>query len=167
MRLIVIAITCLLSISIQAQQARKISWKDLRPMPVEMERISPQKQLWHDMNSLLDESGPAALQSEADAPVIAEMDKQYVRIPGYIVPLEMDDDNRTREFFLVPFLGACIHVPPPPSNQIILVRSEAGVLMDSLWQPFWLQGTLRVERASNELAAAGYQMDADVIELYR
>ncbi len=156
-----ICVFCLLvACNSHAEEARKITWKDLRPaqQALIMEPIHA---------SLDDESAPAALQLEPNAPVVTEFDGQYVRIPGYIVPLEFDDDDRTREFFLVPYMGACIHVPPPPSNQIIWVTTEAGVALNSLWQPFWLEGRLKVESDSNELASVGYKMEADSVEIYR
>ena len=39
----------------------------------------------------------------------------YIRMPGFIIPLELDADG-VIEFVLVPYVGACIHVPPPPPN---------------------------------------------------
>lgn len=70
------------------------------------------------------------------------------------------------EFLLVPYFGACIHVPPPPSNQIVHATSELGVRVDELYQPYWIEGPLKVEPASSELAEAGYRMVAQTIELY-
>jgi len=66
----------------------------------------------------------------------------------------------------VPYFGACIHVPPPPSNQIVHVTSELGVLLDALYQPFWVEGPLKTEHVSSELAEVGYQMEADKIYAY-
>jgi hypothetical protein len=54
------------------------------------------------------------------------LDGQNIRLPGYIVPLEVSEEGRTTEFLLVPYFGACIHVPPPPSNQIVHVKSESA-----------------------------------------
>ena len=81
-------------------------------------------------------------------------------------PLDIDEQNRVSEFLLVPFFGACIHVPPPPSNQIVHVRSELGVMLNDLYQPFWIEGALSVESIDSELAQAGYQMHAEKIYPY-
>ena len=51
--------------------------------------------------------------------VVPEMNGKAIRIPGFIVPLEFNDDKTVSQFFLVPFFGACIHVPPPPPNKVI------------------------------------------------
>jgi hypothetical protein len=47
------------------------------------------------------------------------------RVPGYMIPLE-DNLEEVTEFLLVPYPGACIHVPPPPPNQIVHVIMEGG-----------------------------------------
>ncbi|HCP53980.1 MAG TPA: DUF3299 domain-containing protein, partial [Pseudomonas sp.] len=65
-----------------------------------------------------------------------------------------------------PYFGACIHVPPPPPNQIVMVRSQKPVKMESLYQPFWIEGKVKVESASSEIADAGYQLQASKIYPY-
>ena len=100
------------------------------------------------------------------APVVQSLDGQHIRLPGYIVPLEVSESGRTIEFLLVPYFGACIHVPPPPSNQIVHVKSEVGVKLDELYQPYWIEGKMQVKPSSSELADAGYQMDAEKIYIY-
>jgi hypothetical protein len=124
----------------------------------------------HDLSTMGDalsaESAPAAKQDLPNAPVVQSLDGQTIRLPGYIVPLEVNEEGRTTDFLLVPYFGACIHVPPPPSNQIVHVKSELGVKLDELYQPYWVEGPLQVKASSSELADAGYQMDADKIYVY-
>ena len=98
--------------------------------------------------------------------MVKALDGQLVKLPGYIVPLDVTEEGRVTEFLLVPYYGACIHVPPPPPNQIVHVKTELGVMMDNLYQPFWIEGPLRVENTSTDLAEAGYQMDASKIYPY-
>ncbi len=111
---------------------------------------------------LLDEM-MLAMQS---APVVSEMDGSMVRVPGYVVPVE-SEGQRVTEFFLVPYFGACIHVPPPPSNQIIYVRFEPGTHVENLYDAVWVTGKLKTERKSHELATSGYRMEAFRIEPYQ
>jgi hypothetical protein len=124
----------------------------------------------HDLSQLADalaaEAAPAATQQSPSAPVVEALDGQAIKLPGYIVPLDVTDEGRVTEFLLVPYFGACIHVPPPPSNQIVHVTTELGVLLDALYQPFWVEGPLQVEQSSSELAEAGYQMQAETIYAY-
>lgn len=61
------------------------------------------------------------------------------------MPLEVSEEGRTTEFLLVPYYGACIHVPPPPSNQIVHIFSEMGVRVEDLYQPYWIEGSCRLE----------------------
>jgi len=146
---------------------RELQWSDL--IPADAPPPPPPVAL-HDMSQLADalaaEAGPVAAQQSPAEPVVKELDGVQVKLPGYIVPLDMSEDGRVTEFLLVPYFGACIHVPPPPSNQIVHATSELGVKVDELYQPFWIEGPLKVEHATSELADAGYRMEAQKIYLY-
>ncbi|MNP68270.1 hypothetical protein D3C76_1642020 [compost metagenome] len=76
------------------------------------------------------------------------------------MPLEREAGSPLRRFFLVPYPGACIHVPPPPPNQLVLVRYPKGLKLDDIYTPLWVNGTLKIEKVSNDLADAAYAMDA-------
>ena len=101
-----------------------------------------------------------------EAPVVHDFDGKTIKLPGFVVPLEMD--TRTiQEFLLVPYFGACIHVPPPPSNQTAYVVTEKDKAYEGeLFDTVWVTGTIRVERSSNELGDAGYRIDASKVEPY-
>ncbi|MGH8353536.1 MAG: DUF3299 domain-containing protein, partial [Pseudomonas sp.] len=94
------------------------------------------------------------------AKTVPALNGKRLRLGGYPVPLESDAQGRSTLFFLVPYPGACIHVPPPPPNQIVLVRYPKGIALDDLYAPLWVSGTLRVEPVSNALADAAYALDA-------
>jgi uncharacterized protein len=96
--------------------------------------------------------------------VVAELDSKRVRIGGYVVPLDFNTTSIT-EFLLVPFVGACIHVPPPPANQIIYVKIERGFGLVGTFDPVKVTGTLKAETAFTGLADAGYSIDAEAVEL--
>ena len=100
---------------------------------------------------------------EAPAPVVQGLDGKRVHIGGYIVPLDFDA-TRVKEFLLVPFVGACIHVPPPPANQIVYVKAENGFDVQGMFDPVWVTGTLKVTSAFTGLAEAGYSLDAEKVE---
>lgn len=78
------------------------------------------------------------------------LDGQLVRLPGYALPLQMQEDGVT-EFLLVPFVGACIHVPPPPPNQIVLAQLESAYELEGLYDPVLITGQLSAQAASAEL----------------
>ena len=97
-----------------------------------------------------------------------------VRIPGYLLPLEFTG-KRVTEFFLVPYVGACIHIPPPPPNQIIHVHSKEGFVSDGgLYSPVWVSGRLEIENSESRLSyvdgssmiPSAYIIDASKVEVY-
>ncbi|MEM7364507.1 MAG: DUF3299 domain-containing protein [Pseudomonadota bacterium] len=97
--------------------------------------------------------------------VRTDLNNKDIRIPGFIVPVEFDGKVVTR-FLLVPYFGACIHEPPPPPNQTIYAEFEAGFRLESLWTPYWIEGTIVASQVEEELATASYTMTANKIEIY-
>ncbi|USD65574.1 DUF3299 domain-containing protein [Vibrio sp. SCSIO 43136] len=94
-----------------------------------------------------------------------ELNGSTVKIPGFVIPLE-GDANTVTEFLLVPYFGACIHVPPPPPNQIIYVKFEKGAPIQQLWDVIYVVGTLKTETTNSDLAETGYLIDGTAIEEY-
>jgi uncharacterized protein len=107
-------------------------------------------------------SGPTQ-SSGAPVPVVADLDGKRVRIGGYVVSLDFDA-TKVKEFLLVPFVGACIHVPPPPANQIVYVKSEPGFEVTGQFDPVWVTGVLKASTAYTGLAEAGYSLVAEKVE---
>jgi hypothetical protein len=101
--------------------------------------------------------------SEGPPPVVEALDGARVRIGGYVVPLDFDA-TKVKEFLLVPFVGACIHVPPPPANQIVYVKSESGFDVKGSFDPVWVTGKLKTTFAFTGLAEAGYSLEAEKVE---
>ncbi|HEY7774180.1 MAG TPA: DUF3299 domain-containing protein [Marinagarivorans sp.] len=94
-----------------------------------------------------------------------EFDRRKIKIPGFVVPLAFDDNMIVNEFFLVPFFGACIHVPPPPPNQMIHIIYEKGLKLESLYDPYFVEGTVVIkEHSSDEMGTASYSLN--VAKLY-
>jgi hypothetical protein len=163
-----LALLMMVALPLWAAEPRDLTWSEMIPpdAPTEVPNMKPLHDLSQMSDALAAESAPAAKQDLPNAPVVQSLDGQAIRLPGYIVPLEVNEEGRTTEFLLVPYFGACIHVPPPPSNQIVHVRSELGVKLEELYQPYWIEGALQVKASTSELADAGYQMDAQKIYVY-
>ena len=100
------------------------------------------------------------------APVVQELDGSRVKLPGFIVPLDYQG-TRVSSFLLVPYFGACIHVPPPPANQIVYVKTGKPYDMKQMWDPVWVTGKMSTKAHYNDLGDAGYTMDAGAIEPYQ
>ena len=94
------------------------------------------------------------------------LNDKKIKIAGYITPIAFDGDNVT-EFLLVPYLGACIHVPPPPANQIIYVKSASGLKADEIWSPKWITGILRTNSVSTIAADVGYSIQEASVTPYK
>ena len=102
------------------------------------------------------------------------LDGQLVRMPGYLLPLEFSGKDVT-EFLLVPWVGACIHTPPPPPNQIVLVKADKPVGNVGMFMPIWVTGRMStkatkanlflVDGASN--IDASYSLRATEVEPYK
>lgn len=99
------------------------------------------------------------------APVVAGMNGRRVRIPGFVVPLDVAD-RQIDEFLLVPYFGACIHVPPPPANQLIHVLPDDPIPVEWNMAPVWVSGILAVARFDSEMGNAGYQLRGIKVEEY-
>lgn len=136
----------------------KSDQKALEAMP-EIDHNSPEAMGTFDSKGGLKQSKglPAVMYSTK---TVAAMNGKSIRLGGYPVPLETDAKGHSTLFFLVPYPGACIHVPPPPPNQMVLVRYPKGLKLDDIYAPLWVEGTLKVEKISNDLADAAYAMDA-------
>jgi uncharacterized protein len=93
------------------------------------------------------------------APINTTLVGQAVRIPGFVVPLESGPDG-LKEFLLVPYFGACIHSPPPPSNQVIYVLSKNGAKKFRSMDTVWVSGTLANVQTDSFMGAASWRIDA-------
>jgi uncharacterized protein len=100
-----------------------------------------------------------------NAPVNTAMDGAAVRIPGYVVALG-ESKRGLSEFLLVPYFGACIHSPPPPSNQIIHVVPRVPVTGVRSMDGVWIGGVLKVKRSDSPMGVSSYRMDAVEVEPY-
>ncbi len=98
--------------------------------------------------------------------VMQEFNGKQIRIPGYMVPLEQNEEREVTAFFIVPYFGACLHMPPPPPNQILYVQYEEGIALEALQQPFWFEGTLTVALNENALGTSAYTLNIDDYRLY-
>ncbi len=152
----------------KAAEFREISWDDLIPADWDPQKFFADLKL----DSLEDNDPRTAeimqrMRAEWDrAPVVERLAGARVRIPGFVVPLETDGKT-IREFLLVPYFGACVHVPPPPANQLIHVMPDKPVPAAWNMMPVWVSGVLAVARFDSEMGNAGYQLRGIRVEAYK
>ena len=146
----------------------EIKWDDL--MPKTWDPMREIKSLRLDKLTDADPRAMEALEkvraSWANAPMVPALDGKRGRIAGYIVPLEKTRDGLT-EFLLVPYFGACVHVPPPPPNQVIHVTMAKPKKHFQTMDTLWVSGTIKVDQVDTGMGRAGYRMVADSVSSYK
>jgi hypothetical protein len=104
--------------------------------------------------------------SQQKGPVL-QLDNKRVSIPGFMVPLE-DDLDAVTEFLLVPYAGACIHVPPPPPNQIVYVKMKSTTKIEvTFTDPILVTGTLHISTVQSPYGAVSYDLTGDSVVPYQ
>lgn len=142
-----------------APKPQELTWSKLIPAgsgEPDYTRVSPVLQIIKGLMS--DETKPP--------PVVASLDGQHVRLSGYVVPLK-HEGTRVSEFLLVPYVGACIHVPPPPQNQIVHVTPNKPVKVKKLFAAVTVTGTMRIQLSTTELAETGYSITGGNVQPYQ
>ena len=155
---------------------RPLNWDEL--LPSDWDPMKPIRGL--DLAKLKD-SDPAAIEALAkvreawnDAPIVPALNGIRVEIPGFVVPLDIDRDS-VKEFLLVPYFGACIHVPPPPSNQVIhvvstkpLSKEQQKMLKLALLTQgaVSVSGVIETRPSDTSMGFSSYRMNAEIIEKY-
>lgn len=153
--------------------ALTLQWPDLIPSGYNPDDIYLEAQRQYNIDELQDDDPRVVevmkkMEALAKAsPIKEDLNDKRVRLPGYVVPLETDGKQAT-EFLLVPYFGACVHVPPPPANQTVhvITKDPQGARISKLFEIVWVEGVIKTERFSSELADAGYVITASKVEPY-
>ena len=144
---------------VSAAAPREITWDDLIPPGVPYSEIIAEGELDEENDywrPIFDENSTKLNPALADA---------YIKMPGFIIPIDISADGVT-SFILVPYVGACIHVPPPPPNQLVFVTTKVPWPSERLWEAVWVTGTMQNKVQYTEVADTGYELEADWIEIY-
>lgn len=142
-----------------ATTPQEIMWDDLIPPGTPYSEIIGEG----DMDAANDSWSP--IYDENAIKLNQALDGAYIKMPGFIIPFDVSAKGVT-EFMLVPYVGACIHTPPPPANQLVMVKSKKPWPSDELWDPVWVTGTMRTQLQSTDLGQTGYSLVADDLEVY-
>lgn len=154
--------------TVSAESFREIGWDDLIPAEWRVESLFEGMDLseMSDDDPRVDEVMSKLDELASKAPIEPKIDGENIRIPGYMVPVETGTDE-VFEFLLVPYYGACIHVPPPPINQTVFVKTPKGKpYKGDLFDTVWVNGKITVERSENDIGNAGYLIQAEKVEKY-
>src|SRR5690554_3589575 len=161
-------------LALPAVAAQVVDWLDLLPEE-DYQAMLDMPEIGHDWG----EEAPGDFTSnlrtqDRDLPdvmystrVVEASDDRAIQIGGYLLSLATHVQRPYTTFFVVPWSGGCVRIPPPPPNQIILVDYPAGFAIEDIYEPLWLTGQLRVEQTSNALADASYRLRADEVRPYQ
>ena len=176
LKLCVTVFQLLLAASVFAQTPgyQKITWDDLlnedwyQQMKKDMAsygRMSFLKDGSEEAEKLM-----ASMRKKLDeAPISTKYVNQKIRMPGFVVPLDAVR-NGQREFLLVPYFGACIHTPPPPANQIVLVTPHPQLNLSKTLESMdviWVEGELKESRTKTASGVSGYSLEAIKVYPYK
>ncbi|WP_153448340.1 DUF3299 domain-containing protein [Vibrio algicola] len=189
--------------SLYVQASETITWPSLRPLQSQYQNLSPSnkallseiyayevvkktrqlspmendgytqrvtlaKKFGLDVQEMLEQ------RTQQTSDVVPELNIKDMKMAGFLVPIEMEGLIGT-QFLLVPTAGACIHTPPPPINQTILVKFPEGHELQSLYTPVWVTGDIKSSSVKTSVALSdgdqaiqtGYVINASGIELYQ
>jgi len=140
-----------------------LDWKELLPEGERAHFTAVAPAPVHDYRG---EGGPPAVQAQ-DFNVNKTLEGATVRLPGFIVPLDAVKNSGVNEFLLVPYFGSCIHVPPPPPNQIVYVHNSKRAGIESIYEAYWITGKLHLQTKTTRLGSTAYELSAEKIEVYK
>lgn len=139
-----------------AEAPTDLEWSDLLPEGESAAQPPLQGTIQHGGTGL-------AMSQPASTGLRNDWNGKTVRLPGYVVPLDYSGEGVTT-FILVPYIGACIHVPPPPANQLVLVTSEPAYMSEGVFEPVIVTGKISTEGEVTDLAEVGYSIVAEKID---
>ena len=142
--------------SVFAKDYIDLEWADLLPEGQVAIPPSIQELIQHDGPDLSRQQPPSK-------GVRTDWNGEIVRLPGFMVPIDYSGTGVTA-FILVPFVGACVHVPPPPANQLVFVTTEKPYESTGLFEAVNVVGMFGTASLSTQLAEIAYALSADHIE---
>jgi zinc transporter ZupT len=146
----------------------EITWEHLLPesWPEENPFSGLNLESLSDNDPLASRAMEAYLAKRRDAPPNGSLQGRQVKISGFVVPLERENKFSLKEFLLVPYFGACIHVPPPPQNQVIHVTPHYPLKGIQAMDTVSVYGKIIISESSNTITDSVYYIEADNVEVY-
>lgn len=138
-----------------------LEWADLIPDDEDPDALKALRDLGVVQHGQLS----TGFEQPAATGIVRDYDGKIVRLPGFIVPLKMGAEGVT-EFILAPFVGACVHVPPPPANQLVFVTTPEPYESQGLFEPVHVTGMFGASATGTQLAQIGYALSAEKIVPY-
>lgn len=162
-------------IAAESEEILQLTWDDLRPKQTVLWRAPIDDYTQAELQELdAEELQRLVLEQKQILHSVAvdhDLNNKWISMPGLVVPLEYEDEYIS-EFLLVPYHGACIHVPPPPLYQIVLVSAEPAFKIEKLFDAVRITGKLETKLYNtaidglDEPVDVGYRMVNAKVEKY-
>ncbi|MER8825532.1 DUF3299 domain-containing protein [Mesorhizobium sp. M0938] len=127
---------CFDAASASAETAR-IFWKDLRPSTQPAAESVGLPMI-------------AARMPDHGETLSLNLRDKTIQLAGYALPVDREGDL-VYQFLLVPWTGACSHMPTPPPNQIVLVTPASPYRMSQAYQAVSVTGALKPGMEKSQL----------------
>ncbi len=153
---VLLSLMALLLIAPARAEFTPIAWTDLIPEDIKEDTVALIQSTRNPMVHTSPDLAPQRVNPDL-LRTVAKFHGKTVRLAGFMVPLDGDDQG-PRTLLLAPYAGACIHVPPPPPNQLIYIEMEEGefVPWDYYNEPFYIEGEITIEHVDGEMAQTSY-----------
>lgn len=170
---ILVALSALILTS--AAQSVPLRWSQLKPAGEDkrnevilwaMEQLYSDDGLGKALDPQTQNARFQALKAQLRHDPVKEFDGKQVRIAGFIVPLGSYSGGATTEFLIVPYFGACLHLPAPNRNQIIHATANSPQKIGDIRKAYWIEGRLHVDNFESRIASTAYRMTVDSTTLY-
>ena len=141
--LLILTATILASVSAFSVEAKEVDWKLLQGLTIEEKKGKPAPKLTKELETAM---------------------SKKISIKGFMIPLDYNS-KKVDEFLLVPFIPACMHVPPPPANQVVLVKMSKGKKADSSYFPIKVSGSLSLGKKQGLIDSSFSMVATEVSEI--
>ena len=151
-----------------AKKFALIEWQELIPLENRsddlLEKLQQELAQYEDYDPKAIEVYEKYSADFSNAPTNTAINESGIRLEGYIAPLEVIN-GKVSEFLLVPYFGACIHYPPPPLNQTIMVKLAPGfeILSEQVYDSFIVGGVIKISKQATDIGSAGYLIEDAII----
>ena len=142
-----------------------LRWSDLLP-PGEAERIAKLYQV-QAVQTGFNHFGNERMPQIQTFNVVEDLNGKFVKISGFVLPISFTGTREVDEFLLVPYQGACIHVPSPPPNQLVYVTSKTPIKIRGIWDPVFIEGIIYTRRKDSVIANTAYNIELSKLTNYK
>ena len=136
------------------------------PLQLDWPDLIPPEANFSSMAGVVEHGAPTLRYTKEQGETLnGDLDGQVVRMAGFVLPTAFDGLAVT-DFLLVPYVGACIHVPPPPPNQMVFVTFPEGFEGGRIFAAVTVTGVMKASLMRTAVAPVGYSIEADAVTTY-